>query len=286
MSRLLFGAPSPQQPAANSTEIPVVEAPSVADVRALYNDLGYRLADVIDGRINVPRVYLASVPEDMGEVTDVAMRKSLFIRTVLPLVLRVNEEVMAERARVERILAHARAGGGIGPEDEAWLADRARWYRVEIGDTSALLERMDVVPPSLALAQAAEESGWGTSRFAREGNALFGQWTTDPTVKGLVPLARADNATHRVRAFDRLLDAVRAYVRNLNTHPAYADLRAARRAAREAGTPLNGEDLAGTLLSYSERGAEYVETLRLIIRANALDELDGTRLGTQVARGS
>ncbi|WP_404381263.1 glucosaminidase domain-containing protein [Caenispirillum salinarum] len=286
MSRLLFGAPSTRDAVAGLPEAPHVEAPSVAEARALYDELGYRLAHVADGRMGVPRVYLAAVPEDLASLRDVDARKSVFLRTVLPLVLRVNEEIAADRARVERIEAHRRGGGGVGPEDEAWLADRAAWYKLETVDIPVLLARMDVLPPSLALAQAAEESGWGTSRFAREGNALFGQWTTDPGVKGLVPLARADDATHRVRAFDRLLDAVRAYARNLNTHPAYAELRAARRAARAAGEPVDGEALAATLHSYSERGQDYVDTLLLIMRANKLATLDRVRLGTQVARGS
>lgn len=286
MSRLLFGAPSIRHATDGPGDVPSLETATAAETKALYDDLGYRLASVADGVMGVPRVYLAAVPDDLAEVSDIQARKSLFLRTVLPLVLRVNEEIAAERARVERIEAHREAGGGIGPEDAAWLEDRAAWYRLDHPDIPALLTRMDALPPSLALAQAAEESGWGTSRFAREGNALFGQWTTDPNVKGLVPLARAEDATHRVRAFDRLLDAVRAYARNLNTHPAYAELRAMRHAAREAGEPLDGDLLAGTLHSYSERGAEYVDTLRVIIRANGLSDLDGVRLGTQVARGS
>lgn len=194
MSRLLFGAPSPSQTVMPAPDARHVDAPSVADAQALFDDLGYRLARVAKDHMGVPRIYLGAVPRDLADVTDIESRKSIFLRTVLPLVLRVNEEIMAERARVERIEAHRRAGGGIGPEDKAWLADRAAWYKLETVDIPALLERMDILPPSLALAQAAEESGWGTSRFAREGNALFGQWTTDPDVKGLVPLARDDDA--------------------------------------------------------------------------------------------
>lgn len=288
MSKLFFGG-APEAPA--GADVPPaamagrhVPETSVAVVSALYADLGYRLEPLRAGVAEVPRLYLAAVPDDLKAVRDVEDRKSLFLRTVLPLVLRVNEEIAADRARLMALDSRIKSGRTVPRAEVQWLTDLADYYKLETADIGALLKRVDAVPVALALAQAAEESGWGTSRFAREGNALFGQWTTNPSVRGLVPRDRAADAVHRVRAFPTLLDAVRAYARNLNTHRSYAAFREERRRLRQAGADLDGYRLAGTLLAYSERGPAYVQTLRVIMRANALPELERVRLGSQVAQ--
>lgn len=283
MSKLLFGAPPAPAGPPPGRHVPGL---SVAEARALWDDHGYRLQRVTTGGAGVPRLYLEAVPNDLRALRDAQVRKNVFLRTVLPLVLRVNEEIAADRARLRDLAGRLAEGGAASAEEAAWLADLAAYYKLETPDVPLLLKRVDVVPPSLALAQAAAESGWGTSRFAREGNALFGQWTTNPDVRGLVPLDRAGEATHRVRAFDTLLEAVRAYARNLNTHRAYAGFRCERHKQRTKGLSPDGYRLAGTLLAYSERGPDYVETLRLIMRVNDLTALDDARLGAQVARSS
>jgi uncharacterized FlgJ-related protein len=136
--------------------------------------------------------------------------------------------------------------------------------------------RVDIIPPSLALAQAAEESGWGTSRFADVGNALFGQWTWS---EGIAPLEqREGKGDYRIAKFDSPLDSVRAYMLNLNTHAAYRSLRERRREMRVRGDQLSGWELAETLTSYSERGAAYVETLHTIMRVNRLAATDSAYL--------
>jgi Bax protein len=136
---------------------------------------------------------------------------------------------------------------------------------------------MDIIPPSLALAQSAEESGWGTSRFARQGNALFGQWTWDRS-QGIRPSAAAASATHAIRRFPTLLAAVRAYARNLNTHRAYASFRLERERLRQQSQPISGFRLATTLTRYSERGGAYVRSLHAIMRGNDLARFDQARL--------
>ena len=136
---------------------------------------------------------------------------------------------------------------------------------------------MDIIPPALALAQAAEESGWGTSRFVIEGNALFGQWTVEGD-RGIVPARRDADRSHKIKAFETLLDAVRAYARNLNTHRAYRKLRTQRQRMRLDGTPIRGRRLIETLTSYSERGVDYVKDLRAIMTVNKLDGLDAAKL--------
>jgi Bax protein len=150
-------------------------------------------------------------------------------------------------------------------------------YRVERGDIAALLLRVDAIPPSLALAQAAEESGWGTSKFARRGNALFGQWTTSSDV-GIVPARRDAGKTHKIKAFKSLQDSIAAYMRNLNVHRAYREFRQARHSLRRRGRALDGLRLAAGMTRYSERAEKYVETLRIIINVNRLNLFDAAQL--------
>ena len=180
------------------------------------------------------------------------------------------------------IRSHMEAGGEISTENALWLEDLADLYNAKTATPDALLRRVDVVPPSLAIAQAAEESGWGTSRFAREGNSLFGQRIYRKNRKGLVPEDREEGEVFRVRAFDHLIDGVKAYVHNLNSHFAYDHFRAARAAMRKQTSKLNGYDLAGSLIKYSERGEAYIETIRLIMRTNSLRVFDASRLGAVV----
>ena len=242
-----------------------------------FNSLGYDLKTVISGDGEVPRLFLASLPEDFGKIDQAEERKALFFRTVLPLILQVNEEILADRRRLWDLRYRVRTGLRLEAADRLWLIVMSERYDVGEGDIDALLRRVDIVPTSLALAQGAEESGWGTSRFAQEGNAIFGQWTFVRD-GNLVPRRRDDGKTHKVRAFETLLDGAKAYAKNLNTHRAYRGFRKLRAGMRKAGQPVEGEVLARTLLSYSERGPAYVETILSIIEANGLSTLDDARL--------
>ncbi|MEQ9361069.1 MAG: glucosaminidase domain-containing protein, partial [Rhodospirillales bacterium] len=214
---------------------------------------------------------------DLGNVPETAMRKRLFFQAVLPLILRANQDILSDRKRLWQLHADQRLGRRIAPADRLWLTAMAERYKVPADNLALLIRRVDVIPPSMALAQAAEESGWGTSRFARQGNAIFGQWTTADG-PGLVPLERDGDKDHKVRAFNKLIDSVRAYMLNLNTHRAYRELRRARAALRRSGEPLNGHTLARFLFRYSERGDDYVSAIRAMIDANGLDRLDDARL--------
>lgn len=240
--------------------------------------LSYDLDAVIQGVREVPRVTLASVPVNLDQIRETNERKALFFKTVLPLVLQVNEQIATDRERLWELNAKKKAGARIEAVDRLWLAVMAERYGTSRGDVAALLRRHDVVPPSLALAQAATESAWGTSRFVKEGNAIFGQWTFVDDHDGIVPSRRADGKTHRVRAFDSLYDSVFSYVTNLNRHRAYQEFRTARAEMRANGQPLDGLRLASTLYRYSERGAAYVDELRVMISSNDLTYLDGARL--------
>jgi len=158
------------------------------------------------------------------------------------------------------------------------MADLLKRYKAggEITEVDAqmeLLRRTDEIPVALVLAQAANESGWGTSRFAREGNSLFGQWTFRKSTSGLVPDSRSQDAAHRVRSFESIRASVRAYLRNLNVGHAYVELRKLRAAMRKRGEPLDPLILATGLKRYSQRGEAYVEEIKALILSNRLQYL-------------
>lgn len=240
--------------------------------------LAYDLNAVLQGHGEVPRITLASLPGDLARIRETDQRKAVFFKSVLPLVLQVNEQILNDRQRLWELGAVMKTGAPLDAVDRLWLAVMAERYGTRRGDIDALLERHDVVPPSLAIAQAATESAWGTSRFVKEGNAMFGEWTFAAKHDGIVPNGRAEGKTHRVRAFDSLYDSVASYVTNLNKHRAYKEFRAMRADMRVKGQPVSGMRLASTLHRYSERGAAYVAELHAIIGGNDLDMLDGARL--------
>lgn len=244
-------------------------------------DLAYDIAGVRAGERDVPHVFLASLPADLATMEASAQRKDMFVAMILPLVLRANDEIAANRARLMEIVARVNAEARLAAEDRLWLIAIGERYETDPTDLVELSRRIDVVPPSLALAQAAEESGWGTSRFAHQGNALFGQRAVgaNASVEGLKPAQRSPHENFRVRAYGDLGEAVRSYTHNLNTHAAYARFRAERARQRAADKPIDGHVLAGTLLRYSERGDDYVLTLRRLIRGNRLADFDKARLG-------
>ncbi len=255
-----------------------MDAPSTASaLSAHFARASYDLTRVRAAGAQVPRVYLEALPQDLEAVPTVEAKKSLFIRTVLPLVLRVNEELAADRARLERLHAHMLAAGRLSAAERKWLAATAERYALESVDWVELFRRLDTVPPSLALAQAAVESGWGTSRFALEGNALFGQITYKPAL-GMLPERSEAGERRRVRSFQTLLAAVRSYIHNLNVHYAYDEFRRLRERLHRAGAPAGGEALVAGLGRYSERGADYIRTIRQIVRQNRLDDFDRVRL--------
>lgn len=223
----------------------------------------------------VPRRLADVLPNDLDALDSVAARKRAFVRIVLPLALKANEDIAADR----RFARRAIACGHVGKRLDAAAHQRLNrlFESYDAANAEVLLRRLDTVPPSLVLAQGAIESGWGTSRFARQGNALFGQRTSNAG-QGLKPHGLDADTPVRVAAFPHLLASVRAYIHNLNTHAVYRSFRERRAALRKAGRPVDGSALAGTLVRYSERGGDYVRDLKDIIRHNAFDVLDDTHL--------
>ena len=238
-----------------------------------FKDMGYDLEQVRIGAQQVPRVFLASMPDDIGAMLEIPRKKALFFKAVLPLILKVNAEISEDRKRLWDLKSRLVKAEVLPASERLWLIVMAERYNVKRGSVNELIKRVDIIPVSLALAQAAEESGWGTSRFTREGNAMFGQWTTAKG-EGLVPLDRDENKTHKVKAFKSLFHSVRAYARNLNTHRAYQGLRSMRLQLRKKGAPIRGYILAESLLSYSERGDDYVKALRSLMTVNKLKYFD------------
>ena len=256
--------------------VPVPDAASLIDE---YDRLGYTLESAPEGGYEVPRVFLTQLPKDLPEIRSVPVRKSVFIRSMLPLVLRANEEILEDRARIQALRTRLSAGETLSAKDGAWLDRLTRAYDLDPRDLGALLHRHDVVPVGLALAQGIEESGWGTSRFALHGNAVFGQWTFSKGA-GIVPKDREDGARHEVKAFPTLAESVRQYMQNLNNHRAYREFRRERAAMRKADREIDSRVLAKTLTRYSQRGEKYVASILGLIRTNKLDRLDGARLGS------
>ena len=257
----------------------------VDDLTEFFAHSNYTIDTWNAGDRSIPRLYLASVPsrwrEDVAPQLPVNLKKRYFFFVYAPLVLESNEDIMTDR---ERLLAMA-AAPYRSAADDAWLTDLARRYfvideEVDSVDAAALArltQRVDQVPPSLALAQAAVESGWSTSRFADLGNALFGQWTWSKD--GITPEEQRDDlGNYRIRAFASPEESIAAYMHNLNTHRSYAGFRTERARLRDAGIRPGGAELAPTLTSYSEKGEEYTELLLGVIRGNQLPPVDDSHL--------
>jgi uncharacterized FlgJ-related protein len=259
------------------------------DVLALFDRLGYTSKAWQAGIREIPRVYLADVPDTWRERSakelSVADKKRIFFRLIAPIVLRINELILEDRVRAKELTERLAHGQSVTPDDRAWLTELAVKYKVLEStsrrlDSDAFIEllmRVDVVPPSLALAQAASESGWGTSRFAAQGNSLFGQWTWG---KGLKPAEQrtSEFGDQRIAAFDSTAQAAYSYALNLNTERAYRDLRLKRADLRRQSLRISGTVLAETLLHYSERGQAYIDDLKALIRQNRLDDADDAYL--------
>ncbi|MBL6863306.1 MAG: glucosaminidase domain-containing protein [Rhodospirillales bacterium] len=243
-----------------------------------FNSLKYDLAGVIKKGAFVPRIFLEKIPTDMSDIQRPKQKKEIFFKIVLPIILKANNKIITDRQRLLRIGIETNSLLGINALDKLWLAAMSDKYKTRRDDVSQLLLRVDIIPPSIALAQAAEESGWGTSRFAIEGNALFGQWTYGVS-NSLIPLGRDLGKKHRVKVFPTIFDAVKAYMHNLNTHNAYREFRKKRENLRKKNLPLFSEKLLGSLKNYSQRRDEYIKTVRSIISSNQLDIFDNAKLG-------
>lgn len=238
----------------------------------------------------VPLFLVTALPKDLHRIKDITERKHLFFLSLLPSVLLANREITLQRQQLLIALRHYDAGLPLSAPQQMLISDLTKSCRLRQNPLTdkrsrkELLQRLDTLPPDLVLAQAANESGYGTSRFARLGNNLFGQWTF-ASGTGLVPKGRSAKQRHEVRRFDNLYDSVRSYMNNLNAHRAYRSLRAIRTKKRYRKQPLLGTDLAAGLRLYSSRRDAYVSEIRAIIRNNRLSRLTTVGLRPQTAKG-
>jgi Bax protein len=244
---------------------------NASTITQLFEDTDYKLDDVRETKLVKP-VALTLLPAEIKMIESTKKRKEFFIQIVLPLVLKENNNIRLDRKMLFSIINKS----NNTQLEKKWLEKKYKQYGVNSKDLSVLKVRMDEVPVSLAIAQAAKETGWGTSRFAQEGNALFGQWTWSG--EGLKPKEADENKGHKVMKFNVLQASVRAYQRNLNTHPSYENFRLARAQLRDAGKILDSIVLSQFLDNYAETGNQYVEVLQQIIKQNNLKDFDDAKL--------
>jgi Bax protein len=244
---------------------------SASTIKQLFEDTGYNLNDVRKKKLVKP-VALTLLPQEIKMIENSKKRKEFFIQIVLPLIIEENNNIKLDRNTLFTIINKS---NNLNSEKQ-WLEKKYKQYGVKSGDLSTLKIRMDEIPVSLAIAQAAKETGWGTSRFALEGNALFGQWTWSG--EGLKPKEAKEGESHKVMKFNILQASVRAYQRNINTHSTYKDFRKARAKLRDKNKPLDSIELSKYLDKYAETGNQYVEVLQKIIKQNKLQDFDDAKL--------
>ena len=244
---------------------------SAATIEELFKSTNYTLDDVRKNKLVKP-ISLTLLPNEIQRIENIKKRKDLFIQIILPLIIKENNNIRLDRKKLFSILNKSKNTKA----ETVWLNSKFKKYGVVNKDLSTLKIRMDEVPVSMAIAQAAKETGWGTSRFAQEGNALFGQWTWSG--EGIKPSRADDDSTHKVMKFKVLQASVKAYQRNLNTHSSYKDFRAARAELRDEGKKLDSMILTEYLDKYAEIGKEYVRVLQQIIKQNNLVDFDDAKL--------
>ena len=283
-------APSPKPELVKTDDYDVYINVTKEFLMYVFDKWGYTGDKIDSGETEaIPPLLVVSIKKGWSDNETVQFKKSIFYRVILTLILYENEAVLREREKLLTIL-ETRGDDGTFPDDQMERLNRlAHSYRVIKEESEVpltedqiqeLLSRVDMVPPSLALAQAAHESGYATSRFAYTANALFGQW--DWSADSIKPQQqRKGMGNYGIKSFDQPIDSVRSYIWNLNTHRAYAGfrkVRAAQRGEQQGRITLDSKKLADTLTSYSERGTEYTEELKSTISYNRLDRADHLRL--------
>jgi len=244
---------------------------SASTINQLFKDENYNLKDIRKNKIVKP-INIDLLPSEIKSIESTKRRKELFIQIILPLILEENKKIKLERKTLFSILNK----NNNSESEKKWLKSKLKQYGVVNRDLTILKIRMDEIPVSLAIAQAAKETGWGTSRFAQEGNALFGQWTWSG--EGIKPAGSNSNDTHKVMKFKILKASVRAYQRNLNTHKSYKEFRKVRAIQRDVFGKLNSMELVNYLDKYAETGEEYIKILKKIMEQNKLTDFDDAKV--------
>ena len=243
----------------------------------LFKDVEYDLGKVRTQKLVKP-IYFTQFPRDLDALQSTKLKKETFIKIVLPLIVAENERILEDRNKLI-LLTKKKFTTDL---EKQWLRQKLLEYKVKKGDLKELRVRMDIIPTSIALAQAAKESGWGTSRFALEGNAIFGQWTWSG--QGIAPLDRESNKNHKILKFPILRASVKAYQNNLNTHKSYSKFRQKRSSLRDKNKKIKGLELTETLNNYAQTGSEYTKILNQIIKQNRLTDFEPVKLVNSVKK--
>ena len=244
---------------------------SASTLQQLFEDIEYNVKEIRSKKLVKP-ISIDLLPNEIKTIESTNKKKELFIGIVLPLIIDENNRILLDRKRLFAILNK----NNNSDSEKKWLNKKFKQYGVGNKDLTTLKIRMDIIPVSLAIAQAAKETGWVTSRFALEGNALFGQWTWSK--KGIKPAKASKDSKHKVMEFKVLQASVRAYQRNLNTHSGYKSFREARAIQRDNNGSLNSLELVKYLDKYAETGKEYTIILKKIIEQNSLTDFDDAKL--------
>ena len=245
---------------------------SASTIEELFKENEYNLDKVKETKLVNAGNQLTRLPKELKNIESSKKRKKLFIQIVLPLIIEENLKIRFDRKKLFEILNK----NNTTKRDKDWLDLKFKQYGIKNNDLSKLKIRMDEIPVSLAIAQAAKETGWGSSRFAQEGNALFGQWTWSGD--GIKPLDIKKGEKHKVAKFKILKASVRAYQRNLNTHSSYKKFRTERAIQRDNDEKLDSLKLVNFLDKYAETGKEYTEILKKIIIQNKLIDFDDVEI--------
>ena len=243
----------------------------------LFKDVEYDLGKVRSQKLVKP-IYFTQFPRDLNDLQSTKLKKETFIKIVLPLIVAENERILEDRGKLLN-LSEKKFTTDL---EKQWIRQKLLEYKVKKGNLKELINRMDIIPTSIALAQAAKESGWGTSRFALEGNAIFGQWTWSG--QGIAPLDRESNKNHKILKFPILRASVKAYQNNLNTHKSYTKFRQKRSTLRDKKKKIKGLELTETLNNYAQTGSEYTKILNQIIKQNRLMDFEPVRLVNSVKK--
>ena len=241
----------------------------------LFKDVDYDLRTVRSEKLVKP-IYFTQFPRDLDNLSSVQLKKETFLKIVLPLVVAENEKILDDREKLKNLIDKK----FTTDSEKQWLRQKLLEYKVKKSDLKELMIKMDIIPVSIALAQAAKESGWGTSRFALEGNAIFGQWTWDG--QGIAPLKRDGDKNHKILKFPILRASVKAYKNNLNTHKSYSKFRDKRQQLRNKNKNITGLALTDTLKNYAQTGSEYTRILNQIITQNRLSDFELVKLVNSV----
>ena len=241
----------------------------------LFKDVDYDLRTVRNEKLVKP-IYFTQFPRDLDNLKSVQLKKETFLKIVLPLVVAENEKILDDREKLKNLIDKKFTTDA----EKQWLRQKLLEYKVKKNDLKELMIKMDMIPVSIALAQAAKESGWGTSRFALEGNAIFGQWTWDG--QGIAPLKRDGDKNHKILKFPILRASVKAYKNNLNTHKSYSKFRDKRQQLRNKNKNITGLALTDTLKNYAQTGSEYTRILNQIITQNRLSDFELVKLVNSV----